>query len=71
LEMGEGADALRYFEQMEKVPKGWESTLQWYRALGVLTVKGISESLPAFKEIEKDKAHPFYLKSKKALEVLE
>lgn len=71
LEMGEGGDALRYFEQMEKPPIEWTKSLDWYRALAILTSKGIADALPVFKKITENKKHDFYLQSKKALEVLE
>ena len=71
LEMGEGGDAIRYFEQIKNPPSGWQGHLQWYKALGILISKGIPDAIPAFKEIAANSTHPFQQQSAKALEVLE
>ena len=71
LEMGEGADALRYLEQLEEHQPGWKAQLQWYRGLALLLTGEAQKAMPQFREIANTPGHPFRVQSQKALELLE
>ena len=71
LEMGEGPDALRYFEELESRQPDWQEQLQWYRGLGLLLSGEPKIALSQFKVIAASSGHPFRLQSQKAIEMLE
>ena len=70
LEMGEGGDALRYFDQLELRRPSWETQLQWYRGLGLLLTGDVKKARPLFREMAATPGHPFRQQSQKALELL-
>jgi len=72
LEMGEGAEALRYFDQLELNGRQsqWNTYLEWHRALSLLTIGEPEKALPKFRKMAVTPGHPFRKQSLKALEVL-
>ncbi len=70
LEMGEGAEALRYFEQLEDREPQWNAYLEWHRALSLLTTGEPKKALPKFRKMANTPGHPFRKQSLRALEVL-
>jgi len=70
MEMGEGKDALRYFDQLEESHPDWQAELQWYRGLSQLLFGGSKDAIPVFKNIVATPDHPFKQQSQKALELL-
>ena len=65
LEMGEGGDAIRFFDKIENPPSEWQPNLEWYRALGVLISKGVTEAIPYLKNWLMIKTIPSISKVKK------
>jgi hypothetical protein len=70
LEMGEGAEALRYFDQLDgRVPQ-WDAYLEWHKTLSILTIGEQKKALPKFRKMANTPGHPFQKQSLRALEVL-
>lgn len=70
LEMGEGAEALRYFDQLDGHVSQWNAYLEWHRTLGLLTIGELKKALPKFRKMANTPGHPFQKQSLRALEVL-
>ncbi|MEI6411285.1 MAG: hypothetical protein WCR52_17990 [Bacteroidota bacterium] len=70
LEMGEGAEALRYFNQLEGRLPAWKTYVQWHRALSLLAIGEPQKALPELRKIADTPGHPFQKQSLRALEVL-
>lgn len=70
LELKEGADAIRYFEGLERHQPDWKPSLQWYRGLGLVLTGGGEKAIPIFKEISASPSHPYREQAARALEVL-
>lgn len=71
LEMGEGADALRYFQQLDESHPNWKAWLEWHRALAKLISGGKDKASPEFKKIAKQSNHSFQRQAQKTLDLLE
>jgi len=71
MEMGEGADALAYFEKIKGKNSKWEPTLQWNQGLSLLLTGDKEKALSAFRQIAAQPKHPFQAQSKRAIQVLE
>lgn len=71
LEMGEGAEALVYFQKLGQKQVSWTPTLQWYQGLGYLLTDDRQRAIGIFRKISTTPQHPFRERSKKALQVLE
>jgi tetratricopeptide (TPR) repeat protein len=70
LEMGEGAEALRYYDQLEGREPQWNAYLEWHRTLGLLATGEPKKALPKFRKMANTPGHPFQKQSLRALEVL-
>ena len=70
MEMGEGAEALAYFAELESNQPSWESRLQWYRGLSQLLTGDQEKALLVFREIASNPSHPFLEQSNKAIRLL-
>jgi tetratricopeptide (TPR) repeat protein len=70
LEMGEGAEALRYFDQLEVRQPQWNAYLEWHRALSLLAIGEPKKALPALRKIAGAPGHPFQKQGLLALDVL-
>ncbi len=71
LEMGEGAEANRYWAQQQQAPKNWEASIEWYRGLSFLLSGDRSQAVLIFEKIAGDAAHPYAQASQKALKRLQ
>gem|GEM_PF-843773 len=71
LEMGEGADALRYFSKLEESNPNWKAWLEWHRGLSLLSSGEAKKAILDFKKIANAPDHPFRRQARKALNVLE
>ncbi len=71
LEMGEGTEALTYFEKLEQRHPDWEMQLQWYRGLGLLLTGDQQKALIIFKDISSVARHTYQQQSKRAIQLLE
>lgn len=71
LEMGEGTEALRYFDYLADKQADWNAHLQWYRGLSNLLSGKQEQAMSTFKTISSESGHPFQLHAKKAVQVLE
>ncbi len=68
LELGQGKEALRYFD-----PAGapaWAAYRQWYRALALLSSGRKDEAKTALETIRDSRGHPFQRQGAKALELM-
>lgn len=70
MEMGEGAEALTYFENLEKTLPGLEPQLQWYRGLCLLLTGDREKAAIEFKKIAALARHPYSLQSKRAVALM-
>lgn len=70
LEMGEGSDALRYFDQLEIKQQGWKTWLEWHRGLALLLSGDTKKAIPEFRKIAGSFNHPFRRQGQKALELV-
>jgi hypothetical protein len=70
LELGEGTDAVRYFEQIENQPESWKTHIQWYRGLGLLSSGDAKKAVLIFKEIASTPNHPYRKHAQKALDII-
>lgn len=71
LELGEGAEALGYFEQLEQRQPAWKMQLEWYRGLSLLLTGDRVKALSLFRKIGADPGHSYLQQSKKAIRLLE
>lgn len=71
MQMGEGAEALAYFEKIETPPPAWEPQLQWYRGLSLLLAGEKEKALAAFRGIASAPQHPYRPQSQRAIRLLE
>lgn len=71
LEMGEGTEALRYFNSIEKEQSKWSPDLDWYRGLATLLTGNKEAAVRNFEAIRQDSKHPFQQQAKKAVLLLE
>jgi tetratricopeptide (TPR) repeat protein len=70
MEMGEGAEALIYFEKLKGKKPDWELTLEWYRGLSSLLTGDKEQAMAIFSKIAAEPRHPYREQSKKAIQVL-
>ena len=70
MEMGEGAEALTYFEKLNGKQAAWEMDLEWYKSLSLLLTGDQEKALSAFRKIANNARHPYREQGKKALQVL-
>jgi tetratricopeptide (TPR) repeat protein len=70
LEMGEGDEALRYFENLENQQPAWRAQLEWYRGLGLLLAGEKEQALAAFKKMAAQPKHPYRIQSQRAHKAL-
>lgn len=70
LEMGEGAEALTYFEKLEERQPTWTPQLQWYRGLSLLLIGNKEKALSQFREIAAQPQHKYRLQSEQAIRIL-
>jgi len=70
LEMGEGNEALTYFDRLQGRHPAWEPQLQWYRGLAMLLTDEREKALALFKQLETQPKHPYRRQAEKAAGVL-
>lgn len=70
LEMGEGAEALVYFQRIQGNPAAWAPALQWYQGLGYLLTDDRVNAVKTFRTISNTAKHPYQDQSKKAIQLL-
>ncbi len=70
MEMGEGAEALAYFEKIKGKQPAWEASLQWNEGLSLLLMGDKEKALSVFKSIAAKPGHPYQTHSKKAIQLL-
>lgn len=70
LEMREGAEALRYLENLEARQPEWKAYLQWHRGLARLLNGEQAAAVQEFRVIAGQAGHPFAAQARKALGVL-
>lgn len=70
LEMGEGREALRTFEQLEKITSQWSAEMTWYKGLAFLMTNNPSQARAAFQSISRQDNHPFQQEALKALNLM-
>lgn len=71
MQMGEGAEALGYFEKLEEQQPNWQPHLQWYRGLSLLLTGERAKALAEFKRIAAAPKHPYNKQGERAVGVLE
>ena len=71
LEMGEGAEALAYFDGLEKRQPAWTMHLEWYRGLGEMLTGDSKKALTTFRKIGATPGHAYRQQGKKAARLLE
>jgi hypothetical protein len=71
LELGEGAEALAYFEGMDTRQPTWKMQVEWYRGLGVLLTGDAKKALTTFRKIGDTPGHAYRKQGKKAAQLLE
>jgi len=70
MEMGEGAEALTYFEKVKGKQSTWEATLQWEQGLSLLLTGDKEKALTTFRAIAAQPRHPYQAQSKRAIQLL-
>ncbi len=70
LEMGEGEEALYYFNRLNGADPAWLPQLTWYRALALLLADNRSEALTLFQQMAVERGHPYRRQADKALKLL-
>lgn len=70
LEMGEGEEAETYFSALENPAAAWAPQLDWYLALSKLLADKPDEAAALFRRMAGKAAHPYQLRSQKALGLL-
>lgn len=71
LEMGEGAEALPYFDTLQGRHKVWEAQLQWYRGLALLLAGERTKALALFRQLAAQPKHPYRRQAEKTLGVFD
>ncbi len=67
LEMGEGAEALTFFNAIQGRHSTWEPQLQWYRGLAMLLNSKEEKALALFQQLAKQAKHPYQRQARKAV----
>lgn len=67
LEMGEGAEALLYFNQMHAPKPAWKAQIQWYKGLGFLLAGEQANAKAQFRQIAAQGGHLYKRQAEKAL----
>jgi len=70
MEMGEGSEALTYFDPLQGRHASWEPQLQWYRGLALLLTDEREKALTLFKQLETQPKHPYRRQAEKAAGLL-
>lgn len=70
LEMGEGKEAMHYFDPLQGRHAGWEPQLQWYRGLAMLLADEQARALTLFRELAGRPKHPYQRQAEKAVGLL-
>ena len=70
LEMGEGREALRYFDQLEGRQPQWNAYVEWHRTLSLLLLGEQEKVLPKLQRMAGNPKHPFRQPSRRVLEIL-
>lgn len=70
LEMGEGEEALTYFDRLQGRHVAWEPQLQWYRGLALMLANKRAEAVALFKKITAQPGHPYRRQAEKAVGLL-
>ncbi len=70
LEMGEGREALRYFDQLKGPQPGWDAYVEWHRTLGLLLSGEREKALPKLRKMADKPGHAFRQQSLRALKIL-
>ena len=70
LEMGEGQEALTYFDPLQGRQAAWEPQLQWYRGLALLLAAEREKALALFKQLAARSNHPYRRQAEKAAGLL-
>ena len=70
LEMGEGQEALTYFDRLQSRHPVWEPQLQWYRGLAMLLADERGKALALFQQLENQPKHPYRRQAEKAAGLL-
>ncbi len=70
IELGEGAEALTYYQGLEQRHPEWADQLEWYRGLGTLLAGERAKALVLFKEIAGQSKHPYRKESERAVQLL-
>lgn len=70
LEMGEGGEALRYFDQLKGRQPQWDAYLEWHQTLGLLLSGEREKALPTLRKMADKPGHPFRQQSFRALKTL-
>ncbi len=71
LELGQGAEALPYWQGLEGRQPNLKNHLEWYRALAALISGQRSEATEQFEAIAADAKQPFQKQAKKAVKLIE
>lgn len=67
LELGEGPEALRYFEGLETRHEAWAADIEWYRGLAWMLAGDMNQARQQFDLIIHQKDHPFMREAMNAL----
>lgn len=70
LEMGEGQEALTYFDPLQDRQATWAPQLQWYRGLAMLLAAEREKALALFKQLATRSNHPYHRQAEKAVGLL-
>lgn len=70
MEMGQGAEALPYFESLQGRSRAWDAQLEWYRGLSLLQAGQKEAALSVFKQMASRGRAPYRSYGKKAVEIL-
>lgn len=71
LELGEGEEAMRYFDGLETRHPEWSAELDWYRGLGWLLAGDSAKARTQFQTIVRNKRHPFLSEAQNALHIIQ
>lgn len=66
MELGEGSEALAYFNPLQGRHAAWEPQLQWYRGLAMLLADERGKALALFQKLAKQSQHPYGRQAGKA-----
>ncbi len=70
MEMGEGAEALTYFDKVTGKQAGWEMSLEWYKSLSWLLTGDREKALSVFKSIAATPKHSYKEQARKAQQMI-